>query len=51
MSKGVYSKFANDFMVEEISSVEFLLSEKIAVLVYQGQNDGYVNPAGAIRWV
>jgi len=31
--------------------VEYLLGENIPVLVYQGQDDAYANPAGAIKWV
>jgi carboxypeptidase C (cathepsin A) len=51
MSQLVYTKFANDFMKEEVASVEYLLNEGISVLVYQGQDDGYINTAGTIKWV
>jgi hypothetical protein len=51
MAKVVYNKFESDFMLDEISSVEYLLGEGVSILVYQGQNDGYVNTAGTIKWV
>lgn len=51
MSKVVYNKFENDFMQNEISSVEYLLKEEIPVLIYQGQDNAYVNPTGGLKWV
>lgn len=49
-SQQVYNKLAEDFMKNQIASVEYLLRYSVPVLVYQGQDDAYVNPAGAMRW-
>lgn len=51
LSSSVYNKFANDFMQPETYSLEMMLNENYPILIYQGQDDAYVNTAGVINWV
>jgi len=50
-SSDVYNKLGEDFMKDDINNVENLLNQGIAVLIYQGQDDAYVNNPGAMKWV
>lgn len=47
----VYNNLYDDFMKNEVSRVEFLLSKNIPVLVYNGQDDLIVQSAGTMKWV
>lgn len=50
-SSEVYNKLGEDFMKDEIKNVEYLLDQGKPVLIYQGQDDAYVNNPGAMKWV
>ena len=47
----VYNNLYEDFMKNEVSRVEFLLSKNVPVLVYNGQDDLIVQSAGTMKWV
>ena len=47
----VYNNLYTDFMKSEVARVEYLLSQNIPVLIYNGQDDLIVQSAGTMRWV
>jgi carboxypeptidase C (cathepsin A) len=47
----VYNNLYDDFMKNEVSRVEYLLSKNVPVLVYNGQDDLIVQSAGTMKWV
>lgn len=40
-----------DFMKPEVNRVEYLLSKKIPILIYNGQDDLIVQNPGTMKWV
>lgn len=47
----VYNALYLDFMKNEVSRVEYLLSKNVPVLIYNGQDDLIVQSAGTMKWV
>jgi carboxypeptidase C (cathepsin A) len=47
----VYKKLFTDFMKNEVRLVEYCLSKKLPLLIYNGQNDIIVESPGTMRWV
>lgn len=50
-SDKVYKALFTDFMRDEVHLVEYCLSKKLPVLIYNGQNDIIVENPGTMRWV
>jgi carboxypeptidase C (cathepsin A) len=50
-SGDVYKKLFSDFMKNEVALVEYCLSKKLPLLIYNGQNDLIVENPGTMRWV
>lgn len=50
-SDNVYDELYEDFMKPYVDRVEYLLANKLPVLIYNGQNDIIVESPGTMRWV
>lgn len=50
-SEDVYNNLFTDFMMPEVSRVQYLLGKGMNVLIYNGQDDLIVQNPGTMKWV